>query len=119
MSGRTTACAWLTAWAIESSHSDHVGRTSNVPDRVVAPGSIGKGVGDATRFIAVDHRAPRLTPWPAPGIDKEPRPIAIRHRGRRSAWDLGTREGLATMQGDATLAMLANHNLHVNGKVLV
>src|ERR1035437_1753772 len=66
MSGRTTACAWLTAWAIESSHSDHVGRTSNVPDRVVAPGSIGKGVGDATRLIAVDHRAPRLTPWPAP-----------------------------------------------------
>src|SRR5664280_1415163 len=66
MSGRTTACAWLTAWAIDSSHSDHIGRTSETPGRVAAPGSDTTGVGDLIGLIAVDHRAPRLTPWPAP-----------------------------------------------------
>src|SRR5450759_5653110 len=74
MSGRTTAWAWLTAWAIESSQSDHRGRTSDMPSRGVErglafePGSAATRGGDLSGPIATDHRAPELTLWTAPGF---------------------------------------------------
>src|SRR5450759_2237012 len=61
MRGRITAWAWLTACAIESSQSDHPGRTSAIPRRAGAPGLVAMGMSDLRRVIVTDHRVLELT----------------------------------------------------------
>src|SRR5487761_2047134 len=88
MSGRTTAWAWLTAWAIESSQSDHCGRTSAMLRRVVEPDSgaagdsAATGSGDSSGLIAADHRARRPPAWRQRLRERGER----RRRERRVGW---------------------------------